>query len=105
MTGIWYQEIPARLDTTPEGDIWARVAYCPSCHRHCRFCAIYPPVFPALHRPGCTAPPLAPVQLRHARLRRGYLMELSDPLHFAAGPLEEPYQDPGELPDAQRERA
>lgn len=103
MRGIWYEEIPAKLDTTPEGDIWARVAYCPSCYRHCRFCAVYPPVFPALHRPGCTAPPLAPVELRHARLRRGYLIELSGPLHFAAGPLD--HHAPGGMSAVQRERA
>ena len=102
---VWYQETPAILERIGPGHAWARLAFCPGCYRYVRFCAIYPPIYPSLHRADCPRPPRAPVELRIGRIRAGRLEEVSDPLHFAAGPMEGHYQDPGTSPAAHRERA
>lgn len=88
MTGAWYAETSAIIQRISPDRAWVRVAWCPACYRYTRFCAVYPPIYPSLHRFGCKAPPRAPVQLRIACIDRGVVMELSEPLHFAAGPME-----------------
>lgn len=85
---VWYMEIPATLHRISPVEAWVRIAFCPTCRRYCRFSAVYPPIYPSLHRAGCTRHPRAAVELRIARMRQGEILELSGPLHFAAGPLD-----------------